>query len=404
MHPRFASFVIGVSVFLSATGAVSGELIEIETYLNARSSASFSKDSHNYAHMVLKPGTHGSVLDFKKFAHGNVGYYITILDGPYQGKKVWVLYRPDKKFVKVLDKDNKPTEVASQAQSVQTVKHTPAVETPKAESPAEILNARAEHVISVLQGGPPVTPLNTVANSAIALTQGIGNVLLQPSVACNLVLDQRLPEATPSIEAAPACVGNNPNDPDPRRFPIDSGVGSSATVQSDSPEIIAKAQEIITQAHAVSAREKAQAIHDWVAKNISYSWSAWDVYKSGHPITLPGDALSTLHQGGTQGAVCYGYSNLYAALARAAGLKSKVVIGQICRSGIDDGALNRLWIQHAWNQVWIPEENKWVDLDTTWDSPYRDPNTHEVLSELKQTYGPQAASLPSDHRHYSFDR
>ncbi len=93
-----------------------------------------------------------------------------------------------------------------------------------------------------------------------------------------------------------------------------------------------------------------RAIHDWVAANIAYDVRGAKTLRPG-----PTDALSTLARGES---VCMGYSNLMAALLRAAGFRVWVLIGNA-----DNGITI---VRHAWNEVEV--DGRVVAIDVTWDS------------------------------------
>jgi len=147
----------------------------------------------------------------------------------------------------------------------------------------------------------------------------------------------------------------------------------SFSLQSDSSEIVEAASQ--ASASAYSDREKALALHDWIAKELAYDF---DGYNSNTYADRPFDALSVLKSKVT---VCEGYSNLYAALLRAVGIRAKVVYGkrfvdgvpadksyeQICKS--EFSRLN----DHAWNEIYI--DNRWVMVDLTRDGGYSTDNT-----------------------------
>jgi hypothetical protein len=115
----------------------------------------------------------------------------------------------------------------------------------------------------------------------------------------------------------------------------------SKAVQSDAPEIVALANSITDG--MTDDLTKAKAIHDWVATHITY-----DFLPDHTPNLLTiTDAVGVLKAGKS---ICYGYSNLYAALARASGLTVRVVGSAI----------------HAWNEVLIADQ--WTSVDTTWDA------------------------------------
>jgi hypothetical protein len=94
-----------------------------------------------------------------------------------------------------------------------------------------------------------------------------------------------------------------------------------------------------------SDKQKIRAINKWIVLNISYDYDS----------TIDGrrkkqDSLSTL---GNRLAVCEGYANLTASLARSAGIPTRYVSSDP--------------MNHAWVQVFI--DGEWKMLDTTWNDP-----------------------------------
>jgi transglutaminase-like putative cysteine protease/uncharacterized membrane protein len=153
----------------------------------------------------------------------------------------------------------------------------------------------------------------------------------------------------------------------------------SRYVESDSSEIIQLAQQITENCY--SDMDKTKAIHDWVAKNISYDSDAFLSNKNKEY-----SALDTLHN---KKALCNGYANLTAALNRAIGIKAKVCSGT-ANSG--DGTSNG----HAWNETFV--DNKWIIQDTTWDAGSIDSATGEFSSDFSEKYfNPTASDFAKDH-------
>ncbi|MBC7712085.1 MAG: transglutaminase domain-containing protein [Rhizobacter sp.] len=125
----------------------------------------------------------------------------------------------------------------------------------------------------------------------------------------------------------------------------------SELVQSDNAEIIALAKTIT--AGAVDEMDMIKKIHTYVAQTIKYDY---DSYYDGSYATKAFDAITTLKK---LTGVCAGYSDLYAALARAVGIRTKVIYGIGYMSKTESG-------DHAWNEVFI--NNNWMSVDVTWDS------------------------------------
>ena len=155
-------------------------------------------------------------------------------------------------------------------------------------------------------------------------------------------------------------------------------ISASNYVNSDDPAIIELSSNLVND--DMTDMEKAKAIHDWVAGNIEYDYQAY----------LEGDlglktASATLQDGS---ALCSGYSFLYAALSRAAGLTAKVVYGQIKSSQGWEAQ------KHAWNEVMI--NGKWINVDSTWDAGYIKDGSF-VASLSNDYFNPAAAVFASTH-------
>ena len=122
-------------------------------------------------------------------------------------------------------------------------------------------------------------------------------------------------------------------------------------VQSDDPQIIELVQDLTRNAQ--NDEEAFKAIYDYITTTISYDWPA---YNDGTYVTKSYTALDVLND---TIAVCSGYSNLLAAMARAYGIRAKIIHGvaQIDKNRIGD---------HAWNEVYINGE--WKMVDSTWDA------------------------------------
>lgn len=69
--------------------------------------------------------------------------------------------------------------------------------------------------------------------------------------------------------------------------------------------------------------------------------------------------------------VCFDYASLYFVLAKSVNLPTRIVVGK----GFD----GKDWINHAWNEVYIKELDKWINVDTTFgeSSNYFDVNNFE---------------------------
>lgn len=115
-------------------GFKGNELIELEGYLNARSSANFLKSTGNVK-FVLPPGTKARIQESKTFGSGNSGLLVEVLDGPKKGEQVWVYYNESNPTMKLYKdeasaKEDKPTKKVAEATQAKTTKDTPAIRAP----------------------------------------------------------------------------------------------------------------------------------------------------------------------------------------------------------------------------------------------------------------------------------
>jgi hypothetical protein len=74
-----------------------GQEIELDNFLNARTSANFLATTNNIAldnkkKIVLSKGTTGEVSEIKNFKKGNAGIKIKINNGPRAGQSYWIYY------------------------------------------------------------------------------------------------------------------------------------------------------------------------------------------------------------------------------------------------------------------------------------------------------------------------
>ncbi len=122
-------------------------------------------------------------------------------------------------------------------------------------------------------------------------------------------------------------------------------------VESNSIEIIELATNITE--YSTTPKDKAKAIYNWVAENIEYDYDKY-LRQVNKNYDNEYGALYTLK---TKTGVCYDYSVLVAALGRSVDLQVKVVKGNFVNP-----YRNEL---HAWNEIYIPEENRWINIDTT---------------------------------------
>ena len=107
---------------------------------------------------------------------------------------------------------------------------------------------------------------------------------------------------------------------------------------------------------ATSDRERAKILYTWIGSNIKY-----DNNKAEN--VLYGDNTSKMPDGGAiyafenKSGICFDKACLYVAMSRAIDLKVRLIGGQAF-----DG---EQYVGHAWNQVYLNDENIWINVDST---------------------------------------
>ena len=132
-----------------------------------------------------------------------------------------------------------------------------------------------------------------------------------------------------------------------------NGVTLNEAVRSNS-EIDDLAKEIVDS--ETDDEQKAYLIYLWICENIEYDNSkAAKIAKDSSEVSSGAVVAYTTRKG-----VCFDFSCLYVAMCRAVGLNVRFVIGL--------GFTGTTWGDHAWNQVYYPKEDRWIDVDTTFGS------------------------------------
>jgi hypothetical protein len=125
--------------------------------------------------------------------------------------------------------------------------------------------------------------------------------------------------------------------------PDENCLRPNAIVQSDDAEVMRIAREVT---HNVPGDfEKARRLQDWVSQNLQFDLG----------IALAPASEVVRNRRGT----CVAYAVLLAALERAAGLPSRVIMGFAYANGI--------WGGHAWTEVYV--DRQWIALDSALYSP-----------------------------------
>ncbi|MBS4199366.1 transglutaminase domain-containing protein [Bacillus sp. FJAT-49732] len=151
----------------------------------------------------------------------------------------------------------------------------------------------------------------------------------------------------------------------------------SRGIQSDAPEIIALSHEITK--NAKSDKEKAKAVYEYVAKNISYDV---EKYKNSE-FEWDDNALKTLS---TKKGVCQDYVYLAVALLRANNIEARFIAGQ-AGTGVSKE-------NHAWVETKV--DGKWLIMDPTWGSGYLESDRF-VAKYTEKYFDPDKAEFTKTH-------
>lgn len=100
-------------------------------------------------------------------------------------------------------------------------------------------------------------------------------------------------------------------------------------------------------------RDKALTLYIWVGSNIKYDNDKAEKILSNDKIEDSG-AISAFNK---KSGICFDFASLYTAMCRSINLKSRVIIGEAFNG--------KEYVSHAWNQVYIEDENTWINVDTT---------------------------------------
>lgn len=124
--------------------------------------------------------------------------------------------------------------------------------------------------------------------------------------------------------------------------------------------------------------DKARILYSWIGSNIEYDYERAEKALNNEEVENSG-AISAFEK---RSGICFDYSCLYVAMARAIDLKVRLLTGK-AYDGLQYGP-------HAWNEVYISELKKWVPLDTTFylagdyfnnDDFYEDHITENIAGE-----------------------
>lgn len=100
-------------------------------------------------------------------------------------------------------------------------------------------------------------------------------------------------------------------------------------------------------------RDRARVLYKWVGSNVVYNDEKANRVLN-NDVQVQSGAIPTFN---SRSGICFDYACLYVAMCRANNIKVRIITGQ--------GFNGSNWVSHAWNQVYIPQENKWINVDPT---------------------------------------
>ncbi|SFC55918.1 transglutaminase-like domain-containing protein [Clostridium uliginosum] len=125
---------------------------------------------------------------------------------------------------------------------------------------------------------------------------------------------------------------------------LEQGVKSNDNIDQKAKKIVAGAN---------TDREKAKKLYSWIGANITYDYNKAAKVLNSENVSNSG-AISAYEE---KNGICFDYACLYVAMSRAVGLNVRLITGEAYNG--------KEYISHAWNEVYLKSENKWVKVDPT---------------------------------------
>jgi transglutaminase/protease-like cytokinesis protein 3 len=149
---------------------------------------------------------------------------------------------------------------------------------------------------------------------------------------------------------------------------LDEGVKSNASIDN-------KAKALVSR--DTSDRGKARSIYRWVGSNVIYDDEKADSIME-NTSSFESGAIPTFRD---KRGICFDYACLYTAMCNAIGLKNRIIVG--------DAYNGSEFVSHAWNQVYLEDEGKWINVDPTFyiSGNYFDSSNFEETHRTKNIAG-----------------
>lgn len=138
---------------------------------------------------------------------------------------------------------------------------------------------------------------------------------------------------------------------------------------ADDMEVVKKADLLTSKLK--TDRQKIDAIYSFVVKNFSYDYEKIKTLTSTY-VPDP-DAILKAGKG-----ICYDYSAVFGAMLRSQGIPVKLI----------KGYTDNVKEYHAWNEVWLADEKRWVVVDTTYDSVLAAAGRKITMEKKRTLYRP----------------
>lgn len=123
-----------------------------------------------------------------------------------------------------------------------------------------------------------------------------------------------------------------------------------------------KARELTV--NAKNDGEKVTAIYNYIISNYKYDYNKVNKINDDYIPSI--EETMEASKG-----ICYDYSALFAGMLRSVGVPAKLIMGY----------KKDVKTYHAWNQIYLKDINKWITIDTTYDSIKN--SNQEAVSMIK---------------------
>jgi hypothetical protein len=149
---------------------------------------------------------------------------------------------------------------------------------------------------------------------------------------------------------------------------LDDAVKSNAAIDAAARSIVGDEKD---------PRQQAYLLYRWISRNINYDYNK-AAQVSQNPDGMESGAIVTFN---SRTGICFDYASLYVSMCRAVGLKVRLLTG-LGYSGL-------VWGDHSWNQVYIPAEGQWINVDCTFgvQSDYFDNPDFNSTHQYAQVQG-----------------